>query len=319
MGLLQKIRRHAAVAGGNFDTMFNGVDIPPLPLAIQRLLAEINKDDPDIDELTKMISVATSIAANVIKTVNSSYYSPRTPVTEIRQAVMFLGLKKISSMATAYAVMEAMPKPKANIFDHEAFWIDSLLRAILSRSFASILQAKRSEEVFTASLISDIAIPVLLCVWDEYYTPLVMEWRSSQKRLSQIEREHFGWDHAQAGAWIVQSWGFPDELVCCLGAHNLTLPEIEELGLADTIGLPMTIAALSSSVLKIDSGRNKAMYEQAIGVLGISQNEFVEMLTVAKNELSEALSLFGLSDRGAFSILEEVISFAQIENKECPV
>lgn len=319
MGFIQKIRRHAAVAAGNFDTMFNGVEIPPLPLAIQRLLAEINKDDPDIDELTKMISVATSIAANVIKTVNSSFYSPRTPVTEIRQAVMFLGLKKISSMATAYAVMDAIPKPKSNIFDHEAFWIDSLFKAVLSRSFASTMQKNRSEEVFTASLISDIAIPILLCVWDEYYTPLVTEWLGSQKRLSQIEREHFGWDHALAGAWIVQSWGFPDELVCCLGSHNLALSEIEELGMADTIVVPLAIAALSPSVLKIDSGRNKAMYDQAIGVLGISQNELVEMLTVVKNELGEALTLFGLSDRGTFGIIEEVISFAQLEGQECQV
>jgi HD-like signal output (HDOD) protein len=60
------------------------------PLAVQRLITEINKDDPDLDELAKLISSATGIAAKVIKTVNSSYYSPRSPVTQIKQAAMFL-------------------------------------------------------------------------------------------------------------------------------------------------------------------------------------------------------------------------------------
>jgi HD-like signal output (HDOD) protein len=90
MGIFQKIRRHAAIAGGDFNAIFKGIDIPPLPLAVQRLITEINKDDPDLDELAKLISSATGIAAKVIKTVNSSYYSPRSPVTQIKQAAMFL-------------------------------------------------------------------------------------------------------------------------------------------------------------------------------------------------------------------------------------
>ena len=114
---------------------------------------------------------------------------------------MFLGLNNIRSLAMAYAAMEAIPKPKGDIFDHEAFWIDSLLRAFLSRSFASVSFNKdQCEEAFTAALIADVALPVLLSVWNDYYAPILGEWSQSSKHLSQLEREHFGWDHAQAGA-----------------------------------------------------------------------------------------------------------------------
>jgi HD-like signal output (HDOD) protein len=64
--------------------MFKDVEIPPLPIAVQRLMSEINKDNPDIDELVKLISSVTGIASKVIQTVNSSYYSPRSPVIQIR-------------------------------------------------------------------------------------------------------------------------------------------------------------------------------------------------------------------------------------------
>ncbi len=319
MGLIKKMRRHAAMASGNFNSMFKGVEIPPLPVAVQRLISEINKDDPDIDELTRLISSATGIAAKVIRTVNSSFYSPRSPVTEIKQAVMFLGINNIRSLSMAYAAMEAIPKPKGNLFDHEAFWIDSLLRAFLSRSFAGAISKEAAGEAFTASLISDVALPVLLSTWSEYYAPVITQWNQSPKHLSELERAHFGWDHAQAGAYIVQSWGFPDELVCYIGAHNLSMDEINNLELDDTIVVPMAVAAQSASVLQHDAGRNQRMYETALGALNLTPAEFAEMITLVKNSFNDILSLFGMSNRGADDALDQLASVAQPPDQECCV
>jgi len=317
MGLIQKFRRHAAVSGGDFAAMFKGVEIPPLPTAIQRLITEINKDNPDIDELAKVISSATGIASKVIQTVNSSYYSPRSPITKIKQAVMFLGLNNIRSLAMAYAAMEAIPKPKSDIFDHEAFWIDSLLRAFLSRSFASVhFDKDAAEEAFTATLIADVALPVLLSVWSDYYAPIVEEWSQSSSHLSELEREHFRWDHAQAGAWIIQSWGFPDELVVYIGAHNLTMIEIEKLELGDTIAVPMALASLCSSVLRQDAERNQAMAQVAMQVLELSPDMFARMIHEIQVGLVDILSLFGLTNRGAIDALEQLADLVQPMDEE---
>jgi HD-like signal output (HDOD) protein len=314
MGMFAKIRRHAAMASGNFNAIFKGVEIPPLPIVIQRLITEINKDNLDINTLAKLISSATGISAKVIKTVNSSYYSPRSPVTEIKQAVMFLGINNIRSLVLAYAAMEALPKPKGDIFDHEAFWIDSLLKAFLSRGLTTLCFSKDlGEEAFTASLISDVALPVLLSVWGDYYEPIIREWRKSSDHLSTIERNQFGWDHAQAGAWVVQSWGFPDQLVCYIGAHNLSIQKIRKLELDDTIVVPMSIAALSSSVLKQDGQSNQAMYSHALELMDITPADFSALIESIRESFNEVLNLFGLPNRGADNILEQLIARAQEE------
>jgi HD-like signal output (HDOD) protein len=318
MGLIKTLRRHAAVAGGDFDVLFKGIEIPPLPLAVQRLMTEINKANPDIDELAKVISSTTGIATKVIQTVNSSYYSPRSPVTRIKQAVMFLGLNNIRSMALAYAAMEAIPAARSDIFDHEAFWIDSLMQAFLSRSFAGVRFNKdQSEEAFTAALIADVALPVFLSVWTDYYAPIVDAWSNGPKHLSQLERDHFGWDHAQAGAWILQSWGFPDEMVVYVGAHNLTMTEIEKLELEDTIAVPIALGALCSSVLRQDAERNRSMALVAMDVLGISPDLFVQMIQGTKTGFADILTLFGLTDRGAVDALDQLITLVSPARGEC--
>jgi len=311
MGFFDKIRRHAAVARGDFATMFKNVEIPPLPAAVNQLLSEINKADPDINRLVKLISASPEITAKTIQTVNSSLYSPRLPVADVKRAVTLLGLKNIRSIALAYATMDSLPKPPGNLFDHSAFWSDSLLQATLSRAFSQRNFSSQLEEVFTASLLADLAIPVLLCVWREYYQPVIEEWNQSARRLSEIEREHLGWDHAQAGAWIMQTWEFPEEMVCYLGLHNISMEKISESGLEDTIVVPMAVAAMTPSVMKPDAVFSRLTFQSAVKWLSIDSHEFVDCIVEVKESLGEILDLFGLSDRHALRILEDLVAVAQ--------
>jgi HD-like signal output (HDOD) protein len=313
MGLIEKIRRHSTIATGNFGVMFKDVKIPPLPTAVNRLIAETNKDEPDIDNVVKLISSTTAIAAKVIKTVNSSLFSLRVPVTDIKRAVTQLGLNHIRSIALAFATMDALPNPKGDLFDHKAFWIDSLIRAIMSRSFSKKSFEDQPEEAFTASLLADVALPVLLCVWKEYYEPVVQEWHRSPKRLSEIEREHFGWDHSQAGAWIVQSWGFPEKMVCYIGAHNLTMEKISEYELDNTIVVPMAVASNLPSILKPDRERSRRVFSMAAQWLSMTRLEFVDCVTEVKASLRDILELFGLSDRNSGAIFNDLLVEAGLE------
>jgi len=315
MGFFRTIRRHAAVASGDFAVMFKDVEIPPLPAAVTRLIAEVNQPEPNIDKLAMLISSTAGLATKVIKTVNSALYALRTPVTSVKHAVTLLGLRHIRSMALAYGTMGALPKPKGDLFDHEAFWTDSLLRAIMSRSFSKRTFGGQLEEAFTASLLADVALPVLLSIWREYYEPVIEEWKQSPRRLSEIEREHFGWDHAQAGAWILQSWEFPEEMVCYVGAHDLSWEKICEHELESTLAVPMAVAAISSSVLKPDPQRSACVLGAAIERLSMPSSEFVRCVTEVKESLGEILELFGLPDRNAGGILDDMVAAADYANQ----
>jgi len=307
MGVLAKIRRHAAVAAGNFASMFKDVEIPPLPAAVTSLITEINQNEPDINKLVKLISSTPGIAARVIKTVNSAMFSLRNPVANVKHAVMLLGLGNIRSISLAYATMDALPKPPGNIFDHQAFWTDSLVKAMLSRSLSKKRFADQMEDVFTASLLADLALPVLLCSWGEYYQPVIEEWEKTPRRLSQIEREHFGWDHAQAGAWILQSWEFPEEMVCYIGTHNLSWEKICQHELETTIVAPLAIAAISSSILKPDPQRSGSVFPMASQWLSMTNSEFIDCVNEVQESLADVLKLFGLPARNVGTILNDLI------------
>ncbi len=307
MGFFAKLRRHAAVATGNFAAIFRDVDIPPLPAAVSRLMAEANKKEPDFDRLAQLISSTTGLAAKVIQTVNSPLYGLQRPVTNVRQAVTFLGIQNIRSLAVGYATMAALPVPEGALFNEKIFWADSLLHALLAKSFCEKHFGGNPEDAFTAALLAHVALPVLLTSWKEYYEPIVIQWRESDQRLCEIERKSFGWDHAQAGAWIVRYWQFPEELVCYIGAHNLSWDDIVRHDLQDTVVVPMAVAALVPSLLKEDSRRIRAFHSAVREWLRMDAETLSWHLKRVHETFDALVGLFGIPvvvDDGFFAALE---------------
>lgn len=60
-----------------------------------RLMAAITKDEPDVDEIEKLISMDASLTYNLLKVANSAYFAMRNRVTTVHQAIMTLGLVQL--------------------------------------------------------------------------------------------------------------------------------------------------------------------------------------------------------------------------------
>ncbi len=87
------------------------------------------------------------------------------------------------------------------------------------------MRLSNAEELFSASLLQDMAIPVLLQALPNDYAKLVQRREQEKVRLSTLEREVFGWDHAEAAASLCRSWHLPTDFAKLIERH----PSVEEL------------------------------------------------------------------------------------------
>ncbi|MBU1698696.1 MAG: HDOD domain-containing protein [Candidatus Eisenbacteria bacterium] len=308
---IDKIRRHAAVSSGNFGTMFKDVDFPPLPEAATKLIEEVNKPDPDLQRIVKVISSSPETAACVIRTVNSSFFALRNEVRSVKHAVTLLGLKHIRPIALSYAVMNSLPHPKESIFNHKAFWSDSLIRAIFARALARRHCKSEEEEAFTAMLLADLALPVLMVTWGEYYMPIIEEWKAGTERLSEIEQSNFKWNHAQAAAWVMKSWGLPEELICYVGLHNALPSVIRDNELEKTIALPMAVASMFPSSLRDNPARNRMFIESSIIEFSLSFSDMEDLIKDSREAFSDIQASFHLTGNTVIEKLDSLIMTVQ--------
>jgi len=294
-----------------FAEQFRCIKIPILPAAISSLLSEINRDEPDIAKLETIISSEPQISAKILRTVNSVQFALRTKVTTIRHAIAMLGLNRIRSIGLSYAMLDAVNEPESKLFNHEAFWTDTLLRSIIARSITQRVIPGEEEEAFTAMMLADISIPVLLTAWGDKYEAVFSRWQGDVTELAQLERELVGWDHSQASAWILRKWGFPDKPVAAAAAHNLTADQLRKGGLGDTIALPVMCASLMPSSLRPCRDRTRNMMRVTCKELNLKHTHWPIIVTEVSDSFHAVCEEFDLDGQLASEVLDVMENLAR--------
>ena len=60
-----------------------------------RLMVAVLEEEPDVEKIEQIISVDASLTFGLLKIANSRYFSLRTKITSVRQAIMIVGLKDL--------------------------------------------------------------------------------------------------------------------------------------------------------------------------------------------------------------------------------
>ncbi len=226
----------------SLEEVLASAQLPALPQTAIRLL-ELSQDASNGPaEFARPIEADAGLMGQVLRFVNSSYFGFAREIASVRQALSLVGVRTIKNFALWSAVFSLIPNPKFGPFDLKNLWQDSLRRAVFSRMLGRILKLPNSEDLFAAALLQDMAIPLLLKELPDQYSSLVERRGSERVRLSHLEREVFGWDHAQAAAALCRNWKLPEEFASIIERHT----EFSELINATPRRLDAACVALAS-------------------------------------------------------------------------
>jgi HD-like signal output (HDOD) protein len=209
----------------DLQELLETAQIPALPQTAIRLL-ELSQDASNgPSEFARPIEADAGLMGQVLRFVNSSYFGFSREISSIKQALALVGVRTIKNFALWSAVFSLVPDPKFGPFDLKKLWQDSLRRAVFARILGKAIKLDNAEDLFAAALLQDMAIPLLLKELPEHYEGLIERRGQENLRLSQLERELFGWDHAEAAAALVRNWRLPEEFAALIERH----PNLDDL------------------------------------------------------------------------------------------
>ncbi len=204
---------------GDLKEILASAQLPALPQSAIRLI-ELSQDASNgPNEFSKPIEADAGLMGQVLRFVNSSYFGFSREIASVKQAIALVGVRTIKNFALWSAVFSLIPNPKFGPFDLKNLWQDSLRRAIFARLAGRHLKLPNAEDLFAAALLQDMAIPLLLKELPEQYQGLIERCSQERMRLSQLERQVFGWDHAEAAAGLVRNWRLPEEFAVLIERH----------------------------------------------------------------------------------------------------
>jgi HD-like signal output (HDOD) protein len=211
----------------------------------------------------------------------------------VQQALTLVGTRAITNFALWNAVFSVIPNPKFGPFDLKTLWQDSLRRALFARKLGKALGLKNAEDLFAGALLQDMAIPLLLKELPTEYENLVRRRATEGRRLSGLEKEMFGWDHADAAAMLAKQWNLPDEFITLIAQHT-NLDNLLAGGEPNRGAACVALASLlpSCSDAKWDEGQE---FLQGFSTLTAQGNEALTQLFAdvddATNEFAPILKL----------------------------
>ncbi|HQU44828.1 MAG: phosphohydrolase [Planctomycetia bacterium 21-64-5] len=234
----------AVAAELDLTKLLAGAQLPALPQSAIQLLELSNDQRNGPTQFAVPIEADPGLAGQVLKFVNSAYFGFAREISSVKLAITLVGIRTIKNFTLWSAVFSLMPNPKCGMFDLRSLWQDSLRRALFARSFARMLGMREAEEPFAAALLQDMAVPLLAKELSAEYAVLLADRQQGKLRLSQLERERFGWTHAHAAAQMARQWNLPEEFATLIERHT----ELDSLSSSENVP-PGDLAVALSSLL----------------------------------------------------------------------
>ncbi len=274
--------------------LLSGAQLPALPQSAIRLLELSQDPDNGPAEFAVPIEVDPGLTGQVLRFVNSSYFGFSREISSVKLAITLVGIRTIKNFSLWSAVFSLMPNPKCGPFDLKALWQDSLCRGLFARSVGKQLGMKDAEDLFAGALLQDMAVPLLAKELADDYLELLEKRGNDGIRLSDLERERFGWTHAEAGGQLARGWNLPDAFADLIEHHT----EIDKLTDGSAVDPGQAAVALSSLLPSASSERwhEGKQFEMVYNAItGSDAQPIVELLAKTDTEFAEFAPVMKLS------------------------
>ena len=225
------------------------LQVVALPDVIFRVVRAAQREDASANEVGRIIDADSSLTCDLLKYVNSSAMMLRHKASTASRATMLLGVKRTKLFVLSLASNRMMRNVKSPLILMKRFAVSSLERALLSKNIAKHLGLDE-DLAFSAGLLQDLVLPALTAEFAAAYSELLELSKENQTDLAILEQQDRGWNHASVAARMMTSWGFPDDLVCCVFLHHQLDRILKDNQFNRTELLPVAMSALLNDLFK---------------------------------------------------------------------
>lgn len=193
--------------------------IPSLSTTVGKVLEICSKVDASPNELNKVIALDPVLTGQVLKLINSAYYSLVNKVTSLTRAITMLGLNTVKNMALSTAIIRTVAgAKKSKVLPTKKFWAHSISVGVSAKLLAQVkdIPLMEREEFFISGLLHDLGkIP-----FDDDYIHVLSMAKREQISLIEAERQLMGIDHQEVGLMIAEKWKLNKAISSCIGNHH---------------------------------------------------------------------------------------------------
>jgi HD-like signal output (HDOD) protein/ActR/RegA family two-component response regulator len=227
----QALRVQRLLADPNLRELMGGVaSLPTLPTVYHDLVEALDKPEVMLPELAAIIADDVATSAELLKLVNSAFFSLPREVSSVESAVSLLGLDNIQALVLTGAVFR-VSQSLARIVDVEGLRASALRRAAIARAVAGREGWSTQERglAVLACMLRDVGGLVLAEGRPDAAARLLAQAAGADGPLdptdqAELELTAYGCTVPRASAYLLGLWGFAPAVIHTIAGYPLGVP-----------------------------------------------------------------------------------------------
>ncbi len=261
--------------------------------SIKNMLLElfklINNPSCSARELKELIELDPPLTMKILKLANSAYYGTFRKLTDIQEAVVWLGFDTVKHLALSMKILEMFDDTHTESrFSRLNLWKSSITSAFLGKTIYRREFCKPSSFIYSAGLLHNIGIIFLDQFRNMDFNNIYEQMLKTDKDLYCLEIEAFGFDHATLAADIMEEWGFPINIADAVRFHHnpVSAPKLARI---DTFCLFLIDEILKQEKIGFAESNNYNHFklQSAMKFLNLTPENLKPILEYVKAELEE--------------------------------
>jgi len=193
--------------------------------SINRALSSLVNSEQSLNsQIAEIIRRDPSLAARLLRMVNSVYYGLSARVNNIEEAVFFLGLRQIRELSMATPVIEDLERLHRNAqpsLPWKELWSHSIGTAIVTREILASTSLQIDDDTdYLVGLLHNVGKVVMATAFPDELRTLMAASARTPAEFCELERNLIGWDHARIGAHYLNRHQISEEIITAVLHHN---------------------------------------------------------------------------------------------------
>ena len=265
---------------------------PTMPGAGAKMLTLLEEPDTAVSEIEEILRYDPGLTANVLRLANSAYFGLPSKIGSLKQAVILLGLKRLTQLVVASCVSAVMDKvvPGYDLPPGD-LWRHSVAVSIAAEALVKDKKRVDTEDVFTPALLHDVG-KLVLGAFVKEELEAIQSIAAKGVPFVVAENMILGTDHAEIGASILTNWDLPPDVINAVRWHH-------DPDSPDACNIQMDVVYLANLLCQTSDTSGQAgghaveLSPAVIDRLGIKLDQFEtisEKVARWVDELSDALT-----------------------------
>ncbi|MCK5147921.1 HDOD domain-containing protein [bacterium] len=251
--------------------------LPALPQAVTQIQSILNSDNISVSRVAGLISKDPSLVAQVLKIVNSAYYSLPREISDVNLAVGFLGINETYRIVLSISVVNSIGNDDraalSAIWDHSVY--TALSAKYLKQSYEPLMS---HGELWAAAILHDIGKLVYIKFFPEHFQ-VILDTISKTGCLFHEAEKSLGYTpSAELGALLSDHWRLPQKVKFTCKYHDLIFLNKLDAENPDH-AFPRIVSIANMMTLLATNGLSKekkeSIKETICKILKIDETEFL--------------------------------------------